>query len=155
MMLFGIAYHGAMSGLNGVGFSMGGLVVGICIFIIPYMMGGMGAGDAKLMGGVGAILGPKEIIIAATLSAVLGFFYAIVLLVIHLDYTRSFLRRIGITVKALFLTRQFIPIPPGKDERKPALRFALPMAFGIIFYASLKVTRSNLIQDLLGFQFTI
>ena len=35
------------SGLEGLVFSIVGLVFGLLIFIIPYMLGGMGAGDVN------------------------------------------------------------------------------------------------------------
>jgi prepilin peptidase CpaA len=123
--------------------------------MIPYLLGGAGAGDAKLIGAVGSIVGSKGVIIAGVFSILLGFLYAIVLLIIHLDFGRSFLRRSGMTIKAFLLTGQFIVIPPRMDERQPVLRYALPVALGTMSYVVLKMTGSNIIQDLLGFQFSI
>jgi prepilin peptidase CpaA len=155
MMLFGFAYHGVTSGLIGLGFSAGGFCIGIFVFFIPYLMGGMGAGDAKLMGAAGAILGPKGVIIAAVISIVFGGIYAMALLAIHHDFSRSLLRRVGITLKTFLLTSQIILIPSGKDEKKPTLYYGVPIALGAMCYVYLKMTGSNLIQDILGFQFTI
>ena len=155
MMLCGIMHHVVMSGWNGFGFSLGGLVVGLCIFLFPYVVGAMGAGDTKLMAAAGAILGPKGTIIAAVLAVLLGLVYAVVLLLIYRDYARSFLSRSGMTIKTLFRTGQFIPVPPDKDEKQPVLRFALPIALGTFLYAYLKVSGSDLIQHLLGFEFSI
>jgi prepilin peptidase CpaA len=155
MMLFGFAYHGVTSGLMGLGFSAAGFCIGIFVFFIPYLMGGMGAGDAKLMGAAGAMLGPKGVIIAAVISIVFGGIYAMVLLAIHHDFSRSLLRRAGITLKTFLLTSQIILIPSGKDEKKPTLYYGVPIALGTMCYVYLKITGSNLIQDILGFQLTI
>jgi prepilin peptidase CpaA len=155
MMVLGFAYHGMTSGLSGLGFSAAGLGVGIVIFLIPYVMGGMGAGDAKLMGAAGAVLGAKGVIVAAVISTVFGGIYAMALLAIHHDFSRSLLRRVGISLKTLLLTGQFILIPSGKEEKKPALYYGVPIALGAMCYVYLKITGSHLIQDILGFQFTI
>jgi prepilin peptidase CpaA len=155
MMLAGLVFHGLNNGFFGLGFSSAGLLVGTSVFLIPYILGGMGAGDAKLMGGAGAILGTTGVIIAAVISVLIGFVYAIVLLLVHHDYGRSFLKRSGITLKTFFFTRRWVPIPPGEDEIQPILSYALPIAIGTLFYIYLKVTGSTLIQDVLGFKFSI
>jgi prepilin peptidase CpaA len=155
MMLFGLLYHGIMKRVGWAGIQRRRRCVGLGVFLIPYVMGGMGAGDAKLMGAAGAILGPKGVVIAAVMSILAGLVYAIVLLFIHTDYARSFLRRAGITLKTLFLTRQFIPIPPGKDEKQPTLAYAVPIALGTMCYLFLKITGSDFIQNLLGVQFSL
>ena len=155
MMLFGFVYHGVTSGLIGLGFSAAGFCVGIFVFFIPYLMGGMGAGDAKLMGAAGAMLGPKGVIVAAVISMVFGGIYAMALLGIHYDFSRSLLRRVGITLKTFFLTSQIILIPSGKDEKQPTLYYGVPIAMGTMCCVYLKITGSHFIQDVLGFQFTI
>ena len=155
VMLFGLGYYGILDGLVGIGFSLAGLILGIGMFLIPYLLGGMGAGDAKLMGAAGAVLGPKGVIIAAVMSILIGLVYAMVLLLIHHDYCRSLFHRVWIMSKTFFLTRQFIPIPPGNDEEQPTLSYALPIALGTMCCVFLKAINNQFIQDLLGVQFSI
>lgn len=155
LMLFGLSYHTVTAGFSGIGFSFLGLVVGIAIFIIPYILGGMGAGDAKLMGGAGAVLGAKGVFIAGIFSILAGFIYAIILLVLYSKYGISFIKRSATAVKTFFFTRQWIYIPPESDETRPTLCYALPIALGTLTYIYLKATGSTLIQDLLGIRFSL
>lgn len=154
-MALAIGYHILSAGLSGLIFSAGGLALGIAFFIVPYLLGGMGAGDAKLMGAAGAILGPTGVIIAAVISIIIGGIYAVVLLVIHYGYSRSFLGRLWLTLKTFLRTSQIIMIPAGKDEKRPALYYGVPIALGTMCYVYLKITGSEFIQNLLGYQFTI
>lgn len=57
--LIGLAFHVATQGLVGIWFSLGGFAVGFGILFVLWMIGGGGGGDVKLMGAVGAWLGPK------------------------------------------------------------------------------------------------
>ncbi len=155
LMLFGLFYHWVSSGLHGLGFSGTGLIIGIAIFLIPYLLGGMGAGDAKLMGGVGAILGSTGVIIAAVISVLLGLVYAIVLLLIYRDYGRAFLNRSWITLKTFLFTRQWIYISPGTGAKAPGLCYALPIALGTLCTVLIKLGGSRLIQQVLGIQLSI
>jgi prepilin peptidase CpaA len=150
MMLFGLVFHGISSGPYGLCHAGAGLVVGTGIFLIPYLLGGMGAGDAKLMGGVGAILGPSGVLVAAVLSMLAGLVYAIILLLVYRNYARSFLGRAWITIKTFFYTRKWIFIAPGTGVKEPILCYALPIAMGTIVTVYLKVSGSNLIQQVLG-----
>jgi len=77
-MVVALVYHFVMNGLDGLLFSAGGLALGIAVFILPYLMGGMGAGDAKLMGTVGAILGARGVFIAFLFTAIIGGVYALI-----------------------------------------------------------------------------
>lgn len=69
---FGIIYWLFSSNLVGFSFSIGGVLVGFLVFIVPYIAGGMGAGDVKLMMAVGALLGWKFTVLSALLTAVAG-----------------------------------------------------------------------------------
>jgi prepilin peptidase CpaA len=51
---------------------LAGLAVGIVTLLPFYIMRGMGAGDVKLMGAVGAFMGPNAVFIAAAATLVLG-----------------------------------------------------------------------------------
>lgn len=137
-MLLGLVYHTVTNGWSGLAFSAEGLVVGIAIFIIPYIMGGMGAGDAKLMGVIGAMIGPKSVLIASLFTAVVGGIYALAVLLFNMQYFKGFVERSAITVKTFAFTRQFIPIPGSESEKKPKLCYGVAIAIGTLFYVFLE-----------------
>jgi len=68
----GFVCHTASRGLAGLAWSAGGAAVGFAVFLVVYCLGGMGAGDLKLMAAFGALLGPSGILIAALLAAPIG-----------------------------------------------------------------------------------
>ena len=133
-MAVALIYHSVIHGFDGLVFSAGGLALGIGIFMVPYLLGGMGAGDVKLMGAVGAILGPKGVFIASLLTALMGGIYVLIILFANRDFAKGFIRRHAITLKTFFLTRQFMPIPAPKDEKQPKLRYGVAIAMGTLLY---------------------
>lgn len=72
IILWGFISGGIYSGFNGMLFSISGFLVGLAVFFIPFAMGGMGAGDVKLMAAVGSILGWKLTVYSALLTAIAG-----------------------------------------------------------------------------------
>jgi prepilin peptidase CpaA len=154
-MVLALAYHSISNGFEGFLFSTGGLFLGIGLFIVPYMLGGMGAGDAKLMGAAGAIFGPKDILVASIMVILAGGVYGIILLAINPRYTFSLLKRSWLTLKTFFLTHQFILIPPNIGEKLPVLRYAVPIALGTMGYMLMKITGYDLFPELLGDKFEI
>jgi prepilin peptidase CpaA len=80
---FGLIFHFVLSGLAGFLFSMSGILVGAGLLLLFYVLGGMGAGDVKLMAAVGSILGPADVFTASLYSALVGGFYALVVLFRH------------------------------------------------------------------------
>lgn len=81
VLLTGLAYGGVVGGLAGLGASLAGALFGFGLLILPYSVGGMGAGDVKLAAGLGAWLGMAatfEVIVAAFVATVV---YALVVVV--------------------------------------------------------------------------
>ena len=68
----GLIYHAVKYGLRGLALSAAGAAIGFAIFLVVYLMGGMGGGDLKLMAAFGALLGPAGILTAALLTAIIG-----------------------------------------------------------------------------------
>ena len=68
----GLVFHLATTGLPGLKSSALGLSVGLGVLLVPYMLGGMGGGDVKLLAGLGAWLGPMSILITALYTGVAG-----------------------------------------------------------------------------------
>jgi prepilin peptidase CpaA len=154
-MVLAVGYHSLSNGLNGLSFSAGGLALGIGLFIVPYLLGGMGAGDVKLMGAAGAVLGPRGICIASIMAILAGGVYGVILFATHPRYTASLLGRLWLTFKIFVLTFQFIPVPRGKDERKLLLRYGVPIALGVLGYMIMKIKGYDLFPELLGDKFKI
>jgi prepilin peptidase CpaA len=68
----GLILHFAQKGWLGVWHSLLGAGIGFSVFLIFYLLGGMGGGDVKLMAGFGALLGDSRILPAALLAAISG-----------------------------------------------------------------------------------
>ena len=73
-----LAFVGGLSamaldqGWRGAGSSLLGAVVGFAVFLVFYLLGGMGGGDVKLMAGFGAVLGTERLLEAALWTAAFG-----------------------------------------------------------------------------------
>ena len=59
-------------GWVGIGYGLVGAVSGFGVFLIFYVLGGMGGGDVKLMAGFGAMLGASRLLQAAFWTALTG-----------------------------------------------------------------------------------
>jgi len=68
----GVGLHLAQKGFTGALHAALGAAIGFGVFLIFYLLGGMGGGDVKLMAGFGALLGDREILPAALLAAIAG-----------------------------------------------------------------------------------
>ena len=133
VMVTALAYHGITNGLDGLLFSAAGLALGIALLIPPYFLGVMGAGDVKLMGAVGAILGARGAFIAFLFTGIAGGIYALILFAVSRQYFKGFFARYATTLKTFAFTGQFIPIPAAEDEKKPKLCYGVAIALGTLF----------------------
>lgn len=68
----GLGWQIGRAGWHGLLTALGGAAVGFCVFLIFFLMGGMGAGDIKLMAGFGALLGAGLLVEAALWAAGVG-----------------------------------------------------------------------------------
>ncbi len=69
---FGLILHAAIDRWAGIGSALLGLAIGGGIFLAFYLVRAMGAGDVKLMAGVGSIAGASKIVEIALASAIAG-----------------------------------------------------------------------------------
>lgn len=136
-MLLAIIYNTSINGLEGLIFSIEGAGLGIILLIIFYFLGGMGAGDVKLMGAVGSILGPKGVFIAFILTALAGGLYAIILLAIN-GHIVNTLKRYLLILRSILQTKKIFYIPPPEEEKKVRLRYGLSIAAGTILSIFMK-----------------
>lgn len=57
----GVVCHWLAYGWTGLGWALLGAAAGFAIFLVFYLLGGMGGGDVKLMSGFGALLGVSRL----------------------------------------------------------------------------------------------
>ena len=68
----GLILQTSHNGWQGAGSALLGTITGAVVFLIFYLLGGMGGGDVKLMAGFGAVLGAKQLLEAALWTAGCG-----------------------------------------------------------------------------------
>lgn len=71
-LLLGFGFHLFNSGLEGLSHSFIGFLIGFSLLLIPYIMGGMGAGDVKLLALVGALKGGAFVFESFVYMALIG-----------------------------------------------------------------------------------
>lgn len=117
VVLWGLFSSVIFGGLQGIIDSFFGLFVGLAIFIIPFSMGGMGAGDVKLMAAVGSLIGWKLTVYSALLTAIAGGIIVIGYTLYKGNFFRM-MKNIGISVYKTILYLSYTIVPNEKFLNK-------------------------------------
>lgn len=80
LLIAGLTFSVVDAGLAGLAQGVVGLACGLGLLVLPFARGWVGAGDVKLLGAVGAWLGPEGTLYCALAGAVLGGVLALVYL---------------------------------------------------------------------------
>ena len=88
-----VAVHLITGGWSGAAWSIGGWAIGCALFLPFFLLGGMGAGDVKLMAAIGAWIGPAHAFWAWAFAAVAGGVFAVVVALLH-GYLKQALRNV-------------------------------------------------------------
>ena len=138
-MLGAVVYFTALHGWDGFVFSACGMLTGIALLLLPYLMGGMGAGDAKLMGAVGACLGTEHAIKAFIYVAAMGCVYALIVMIAQRSRMKGYFKQLWLTAQAVMLTRHYVPVESSDGER-PKVYYGVAIAAGTLLYLSAEFT---------------
>ena len=111
----GFGWQIGQSGLSGLLYAGIGTVAGFAVFLVFYLLGGMGGGDVKLMAGFGALLGFHRLLEATLWTAGVGGLIAVGVLGVRA------LRR------ALGWTSSTVKLEPGQDS----IPYAPAIALGV------------------------
>ncbi len=132
LILSGLLFHTLDSGLDGLMLSGSGFALGLGLMIVPFFLGLMGAGDVKLMAGIGAWLGLNATFTAFLFTCVAGGVYAIIILIQHLDAFKASLANIWSALVCFMATRKFEFTPTASVQALPRLCYGVAIAVGTI-----------------------
>ena len=130
--LAGILFHLATGGWTAGGISLAGWGVGIAIFFVPFALGGLGGGDVKLLGALGAWLGPTNAFWLALYAGVGGLVLAL-LFSLATGYLRTALRNVAVLL-IFWHANGVRPLPELTlaEGTGPRLAYALPILAGTV-----------------------
>ena len=112
---------------NGLLFAFCGMLVGMGLLMLPYLLGGMGGGDVKFMGALGAFLGTYSVLNAFLYATLVGGAIAIAVAVANRNLMDTF-KRVWLLMKCIFLLRA--PMA-GAGLFKKSLEIPYGIAIGI------------------------
>jgi prepilin peptidase CpaA len=136
--IYSAAFAGAqdMVWYEGLGWSLFGTAVGLGLLLPAYAVGGMGAGDVKLLAGVGAWMHGKHTFYAFCVSAVAGAAIAIGMAV-YRKALRKHVNQFWMILGEILVIRNPSELATIAAERKSSmllLPYGIPIAIGTIGY---------------------
>lgn len=129
-MLAGLAVHGATGGQGSLLHSLAGLGLGLALFFPFFALGGLGAGDVKLLGAIGAWVGAEQVVWVALYSCIAGGLVALVMVAAAGRFRQT---AAGLFVMFAHWQVKGPSSVPGmtlKDSTGPRLAYAIPIALG-------------------------
>jgi len=136
MVLAGWGTSAFLFGWSGLAWSLVGTAVGLALLLPAYAIGGMGAGDVKLLAGVGAWVWGTVTFYAFCVSAVVGGVIALAMVLYKRGFRRHGAQFWGI-LNEIFLIRDPNQLAAIAAERKSTmllLPYGIPIAIGTIAY---------------------
>jgi prepilin peptidase CpaA len=127
-----VVVHTFVGGFSGLGTSVGGWLLGVALFLPFFALGGMGAGDVKLLAALGAWLGPRDIFWVAIYASMAGGVMAVVV-ALGSGYLRTALQNVRnlVTYWALVGPRP-VPGMTLEESKAPRLAYAVPIFAGTV-----------------------
>jgi len=135
-IISGWVYSTLAFGWEGLGWSLMGTGIGLALLLAPYAIGGMGAGDVKLLAGVGAWIYGTHTVNAFATSALVGAVLAIGMVLIRKAWKKH-VAQFWVIVNEILVIRNPEQLAAIAAERKPTmllLPYGIPIAIGTIGY---------------------
>jgi prepilin peptidase CpaA len=130
--LAALVVHGYMGGWTGAGMASAGWAAGIALFFPIFALGGMGAGDVKLLGALGAWLGPVGAVWVALYSGIAGGVIGLIVAAFSGYLVQAFTN-----VWSLLMYWRIVGLRPAPEltlstHEGPRLAYAVPVLAGVM-----------------------
>jgi prepilin peptidase CpaA len=132
LILTGLVLNSYFNGFEGFKLSFFGLALGIFFLYIPFTVGGVGAGDVKLLGALGSLLGPTLIFQIFLASTILGGIFSVIA-AIKAGAIRNVFQRIFNRVFCLVMTRSIGTKKSFGNQQLIGVPYACAIAAGTLF----------------------
>jgi prepilin peptidase CpaA len=117
---------------NGLIFAFSGLLVGMGLLMLPYLLGGMGGGDVKFLGALGAMLGSYSVLNVFLYTTLVGGAIAIVVAIANRSLVEM-LKKVWLLLKCIFLFRA--PLAgAGLFKKSLEIPYGLAIGAGAFIY---------------------
>ncbi len=136
MILSGWAFNVATAGLPGLWWSLLGTAVGLALLLPAYAIGGMGAGDVKLLAGVGAWVQAETTFYAFCWSAIIGGVIAVGMVLVRKAWGKHKDQFMLIATEIMTIGRptELSAIAAQRKSSMLLLPYGIPLAIGTIGY---------------------
>jgi len=132
----GWLYSTVAFGFEGLGWSLLGTLIGLALLLPAYAIGGMGAGDVKLLAGVGAWVYGTHTVYAFAVSALVGALLAIGMVLVRRGWKKH-TAQFMVILNEILVLRNPEQLAAIAAQRKPTmllLPYGIPIAIGTIGY---------------------
>jgi prepilin peptidase CpaA len=138
----GVALHTWYLGWTGVQTSLAGFGLAVLLLLGPFALGGIGAGDVKMMGAIGALVGPRLLVHSLIVGLALGGILAVVRLA-ALGRLREKMANLGRMLgnAALVLSVEPLKVSPSSPDAV-VLPYSVPLGIGTLVAIALAVVRT-------------
>lgn len=134
-ILTGLGYHFHSAGASGLLFSFAGISTGFSLLLLPYLMGGIGAGDVKALAALGALLGPGAVFQVFLYTGLFGGLLAVFHYALSHDLKEK-CREWSQAIKAFTYTRSITSLKPAGRTEQLRFPYAAAIAFGFFAYVN-------------------
>jgi prepilin peptidase CpaA len=127
-----VVVHGWTTGWTGAEMSLAGWLVGAAFFFPVFALGGMGAGDVKLIAALGAWLGPAAVAWVALYSGIAGGVMALAVAMCS-----GYLKKAFTNLWCLLMFWRVAGVRPAPElmlstQQGPRLAYAVPVLAGLV-----------------------
>jgi prepilin peptidase CpaA len=137
-LLVGVIVNLALFGVTGLFRSLAGVAVALAVLLPPFALGGIGGGDVKMMGAVGALLGP----LPTAASLVIGMILGGIIMVAHLVRLGRLQETVGSLYRMVIAAvgaRSLAPLkPPAGRPDAIALPYSVPLGLATVAVVALR-----------------
>jgi prepilin peptidase CpaA len=134
--LAGLVFQTATLGWPGFGQAILGWFLGLALLLLPFIYGGMGAGDVKALAALGAWVGPKGIFSVFCYMGLAGGILSLGILVWH-GVLGKYLRQGLVLIQNMILCRSqkiVFETLRSESELTAGLPYGVAIAFGMVAY---------------------